>query len=77
MDQWLPAFSTELEKIAVTTGLSSFRQTRRGRRPMRVHNALRKEQNISKERKDDNGVEESTDYEAESGQGMSEGGLGG
>ena len=33
----------EFEKVAITTSLSSFPQLRQGRRPIRVHNMLAKE----------------------------------
>ena len=41
--QYIPSFVDELEKIAQTYGIGSFQQTRSGRRPIRVHNMLRKE----------------------------------
>lgn len=43
MDRLLPGFFDEIEKIAVSQGLSSFKQSRKGRRPIRVHNMLKKE----------------------------------
>lgn len=43
MDRLLPAFMDELEKIAVSLRLSSFRQARKGRRPIRVSTLLKKE----------------------------------
>ena len=43
LEKLLPSFSDELEKIAVTTALSSFPQFRKGRRPIRVHNLLKNE----------------------------------
>lgn len=45
--QFVPAFADELEKIAQTYGLGVFQQTRSGRRPIRVHNVLRKETSTS------------------------------
>jgi hypothetical protein len=43
LDLCMPSFVDELEKIAQTYGLGSFQQTRVGRRPIRVHNMLRKD----------------------------------
>lgn len=43
LENLLPSFTDELEKIAVTTALSSFPQFRKGRRPIRVHNMLKNE----------------------------------
>jgi len=44
LDSVFCSFVDELEKIAVTTSLSSFPQFRQGRRPIRVHNMLKREQ---------------------------------
>ena len=74
-DHCVPAFLDELEKIAQTYGLGSFQQTRAGRRPIRVHNVLRKDMptqdkpDVSEERykQPDKAVE----YEG--GSGMTEG----
>ena len=43
MDRLVPGFMDELEKIAVSMRLSSFRQARKGRRPIRVATMLKKE----------------------------------
>ena len=43
MDRLLPAFVDELEKIAVSVRLSSFRKTRKGRRPLRISTLMKKE----------------------------------
>ena len=43
MDRLLPGFMDELEKIAISRDLSSFRKGRGGRRPIRVHNMMKKE----------------------------------
>ena len=43
MDRWLPSFMDELEKIAVSKDLSAFRQSRKGRRPLRVSTLMKKE----------------------------------
>jgi len=42
-DLCVPSFMDELEKIAHTYGLGGYQQTRAGRRPIRVHNLLRKD----------------------------------
>ena len=61
----------EFEKMAVTTALSSFPQFRQGRRPIRVHNMLAKEN--QRDRGDPKAVElekqeeRGTEYEAGSG----------
>jgi len=44
----LVAYFDEMEKIAVTTALSSFPQFRKGRRPIRVHNLLKNEEQRSR-----------------------------
>lgn len=43
MDRIFTAFFDEMEKIAVSAHLSSFKQSRKGRRPIRVHTLLKKE----------------------------------
>jgi hypothetical protein len=61
----------EFEKIAITTALSRFPQLRQGRRPIRVHNMLAKEN--QRDRGDPKAVEldrpeeRGTEYEAGSG----------
>jgi hypothetical protein len=71
MDQWLPSFADELEKIAICVTHSSFMQARKGRRPIRAHNLLKKE-TAFKEDKDvqDASHEEAKDHEAEAGSGL-------
>jgi hypothetical protein len=62
---------SEFEKVAITTYLSSFPQSRRGRRPIRVHNMLAKEN--QRDRGDPKAVEldkpeeRGLEYEAGSG----------
>jgi hypothetical protein len=62
---------TEFEKLAVTTALSSFPQFRQGRRPIRVHNMLAREN--QRDRGDPKAVEldkpeeRGVEYEAGSG----------
>lgn len=82
MDQRLPAFLDEMEKIAVSVRDSSFRQTRRGRRPIRVETLLKKEtafKTRSEEPPPDSKSENeqtgdtSASYEAEAGAGLQEG----
>ena len=61
----------EFEKVAITTALSGFPQLRQGRRPIRVHNMLAKENQrdrgdpkaVELERQEEHG----TEYEAGSG----------
>lgn len=61
----------EFEKVAITTYLSNFPQLRQGRRPIRVHNVLAKEN--QRDRGDPKVVElerpeeKGTEYEAGSG----------
>jgi hypothetical protein len=47
LDHYIPSFFDEMQKIAVTTSLSTFPQIRSGRRPIRVHNMLKKDQQVS------------------------------
>lgn len=47
LDRYIPSFFDEMQKIAVTTSLSAFPQMRSGRRPIRVHNMLKREQKVS------------------------------
>jgi hypothetical protein len=76
MDQ-LSAFFDEMEKIGISVRDSSFRQTRKGRRPIRVQKLLEKETAFKPRDgagKDDEGSgDRAQDYEAESGPGMQEG----
>ncbi len=79
MDRRLPAFYDELEKIAISVRDSSFMQTRTGRRPIRVHNLLKKEtaHKVSKmpEDRPDVGVSgnNAASYESEAGAGLRDG----
>lgn len=73
--QLVPAFADELEKIAQTYGLGSFQQVRTGRRPIRVHNMLKKEAPVAADPPDQTEerykqLERGTEYE--SGAGMTE-----
>ena len=72
----ISAFSDELQKIAQSVGMSNFQQTRQGRRPIRVHNLLRKEKPLDVDKPDDaeeryKPPERGTEYEG--GSGMEEG----
>ena len=72
----MPAFKDELTKIAVSVGLSHFPQTRSGRRPIRVHNMLRKDKPLEHDKPDDaeeryKAPERGVEYEG--GSGMTEG----
>lgn len=52
MDQWLPSFVDELEKIAVARHLSTFGpKARRGRRPIRVAKMIEKDTSFWNSRK--------------------------
>lgn len=81
MDHLLPGFYDELTKIAVSVKDSSFRQTRKGRRPIRVETLLKKETAfklpntaaIKAHEKDPYATEgDAKDYEAEAGSGFQE-----
>jgi len=77
MDRQLTAFFDELEKIAVSTRMSSFTQARSGRRPIRAHNLLNRpnafktppEEKTLVTEADREGVK---DFEVEGGPGMIE-----
>lgn len=69
MDQSLPAFFEELEKLGVSKGDSFFMQARKGRRPIRAHKLLEKETAFTSPQKED-GNDLSSDYEREHGSGM-------
>jgi hypothetical protein len=74
----LVSFFDELEKIAVSTRVSSFTQTRVGRRPIRAHNLLKKDRTfkVEPELKPavlDGEIANARDYESERGSGMMEG----
>lgn len=77
MDQLLPTFYDELAKIAVSVKGSSFRQTRKGRRPIRAATLLKKEtafklQDTAAKVRESNPYEggDSKDYESEAGGGF-------
>ena len=77
MDHLLPAFYDELTKIAVGVRGSSFRQTRKGRRPIRASTLLKKEtafklQDTVAKAHEKNPYEggDSKDYESEAGSGF-------
>lgn len=70
MDQSLPAFFEELEKLGVSKGDSFFMQSRKGRRPIRAHKLLEKETAFSRPQKEEGGSDLSSDYEREYGGGM-------
>jgi hypothetical protein len=77
MTDRLTAFFDEMEKIAVSTRLSSFMQTRAGRRPIRVHNVLSKERAFrtppeEKTLATEADLESVKDYEVEGGAGAEE-----
>jgi hypothetical protein len=79
MDRSLSGFFDELEKIAVSVRMSSFMQTRSGRRPIRAHTLLKRENAFKtpkeKEEKllsEDGEREGMKDYEVEGGPGMIE-----
>jgi len=67
MEQILPAFFEEFEKIAVSKRDASFMQTRQGRRPIRVHKLLENEAGSSRLPEDS---DVASNYEHELGGGM-------
>ena len=77
MNNLLPAFFDELEKIGVSYHTSSFQQTRVGRRPIRVHRMLEKESVIDKPdvsvRDRERPPQDSIEYEGGSGMGDAQG----
>lgn len=68
MDQMLPSFFEELEKLGVSKRDSSFMQSRRGRRPIRAHKLLEKEN--ARPQNDEEGT--ASGHEYEHGMGMEE-----
>jgi len=82
MDRTYNAFHDELEKIAVSVGLSHFPQSRRGKRSVRATTLLKNEPKYvhpEDESLRDRGPEkqpEPSQVEVESGRGFQEGGLG-
>ncbi len=73
MDQQLPSFFEELEKLGVSKRESSFMQARKNRRPIRVHTLLKKETAFSGSTGDDTGdAGNSAENEREYGGGMEE-----
>jgi hypothetical protein len=79
MDRRVTAFYDELEKIALSLGLSHFTQQRRGRRPMRVSTMLKKESPYvhPEDERQDQDKPEPRSFEIEGGKGYAEGGFGG
>jgi hypothetical protein len=76
LDLIVPAFLDEMVKIGQSLGMSQFQQTRSGRRPIRVHNLLRKEKPLEHDKPDDaeeryKPPERGVEYEG--GSGMTEG----
>jgi len=77
MDQRLIALFDELEKLGVNRSLSSFTQSRIGRRPIRASTLLQKEKekedafDRQRETRDEN-TEDRKDYEVEGGLGLTE-----
>ena len=76
MDPLLNSFFDELEKIAVSSHISSFMQSRSGRRPIRAHNLIGKDSFRTppdeKTLAEDGEREGMKDYEVEGGPGMVE-----
>lgn len=78
MDHLLPSFCHEMAKIAISVKGSPFRQTRKGRRPIRAETLLKKETSfnpaaIKAHEKDPHATEgDAKDYEAEPGSGFQE-----
>ena len=73
----LYGFFDELEKIGVSTRLSSFTQSRRGKRPLRVQTLLNKPFPFKTPQDEktpvtDGEVENKKDYESETGPGLLE-----
>ena len=75
LENLLPSFTDELEKIAVTTALSSFPQFRKGRRPIRVHNMLKNENQRDRQDAKEEELERPPDknIEYEGGAGLQDG----
>ena len=71
MDHRLTGLFNELEKIAVSHGLSTFPQARKGRRSIRADTLLKRD--VIREKDEDEHAEEVGDHEAEAGQGMDTG----
>jgi len=77
MRDQLTSFFDEMEKIAVSTRLSSFMQSRTGRRPIRAHNLLNKSQSFrtppdEKTLVTEGDLESVKDHEIEGGAGAEE-----
>lgn len=70
MDQFLPSFIDELEKIAISKRDASFMQTRSGRRPIRAHTLLEKETAFKRPPKEGEDDNQAADHEIEHGYGM-------
>jgi len=71
MDQYASFFS-EMRKIALSSQLSDFQQTRRGRRPLRVSTLLTRQPGT--EERDESGSSSASDHEREQGSGFEENG---
>jgi len=76
LDQLMPSFSDELEKLAVSTIISPFRKSRIGRPPIRVHTLLNNEN--MRDRGDEPAMDRekpqpSAEIEYEGGSGIDEG----
>lgn len=78
MDRRVAAFYDELEKIALSVGMSHFPQQRRGRRSMRVSTMLKKESPYvhTEDERPDQDKPEPRSFEIEGGKGYAESGLG-
>ena len=75
MDHLLSSFLSELEKIAVSTQVAGYPQTRAGRRSIRASNLLKKEPGIRARREEkEDGLSEPEEVETESGLGMADAG---
>lgn len=76
MDQHLIALFDELEKLGINKSLSSFTQSRIGRRPIRATTLLDKEKEkndaFDRKREQDENPEDRKDYEVEGGLGLTE-----
>lgn len=75
MRSLLPSFTDEMAKIAISVRDSAFMQTRKGRRPIRVHNAILKENAFKtpkEDSKEDSNGSNAASHESEMGSGMQE-----
>jgi len=75
MDHLLSSFLSELEKIAVSTQVAGYPQTRAGRRSIRASNLLKKEPGVRARREEkEDGLSEPEEVEVEHGLGMGDAG---